>query len=146
MINDFEGKLIADKYRIASLVREGDSGDLYSGRHEFTDKPVMVKILPPALAIDARWAKRFLDEAKNASALSHPNILHVTDFGTDSNGIVYTVFEPSENNTLRSMIERDGGLEVALTLNIAKQTAAALSTAHGKNVIHGRLTPDDIFL
>ncbi len=146
MINDFEGKLIADKYRIARLLREGDSGDLYSGRHEFMDKPVTIKILPPALAIDARWSKRFLDEAKNASSVSHPNILHVTDFGTDSKGIVYNVFEPAEYDTLRSTIERDGGLDVALTLNIAMQTAAALNAAHVKNVMHGRLTPDDIFL
>lgn len=146
MTDDFSGKLIADKYRILSLLREEGAGDLYLGRHEFMDKPVTIKILPQALAIDARWSKRFLDEAKSASSVSHPNVLNVTDFGTDSKGVVYTVFEPSEDQTLRSVVEGKGSLDVATTLDIAKQSAAGIAAAHAKNVIHGQLTPEDIFL
>ncbi len=146
MINDFEGKLIADKYRLGDLLRESHSGDLYTGRHEFMDKAVMIKILPQALAIDGRWSKRFLDGARNAATLNHPNILNVTDFGTDSRGIVYSVFESAPDETLKSVIARKGSLDVDRTLNIAKQTATAIAAAHAKNVIHTRLTPADIFL
>ena len=146
MVNEFEGKLIADKYRIAGLISESESGDLYAGQHEFMDKPVTIKVLPAALAMDGRWSKRFLDGAKNAASVSHPNILNVTDFGTDSRGVVYSIFEPAPDETLQSMIARDGGLDVERTLNIAKQAATAIGAAHAKNVIHGRLTPSDIFL
>ncbi len=146
MTNDFDGKLIADKYRLGDLISESDSGDLYTGRHEFMDKPVTIRVLPQALAMDARWSKRFLDQAKNAAALSHPNILNATDFGTDSRGIVYSVFEFAPDETLQSVIAREGSLDVDRTINIAKETATAVAAAHAKNVIHGRLTPSDIFL
>lgn len=146
MANEFDGKLIADKYRLAELIGESDSGDLYSGRHEFMNKPVTIRVLPQALAMDGRWSKRFLDQAKNAAALSHPNILNATDFGTDSRGIVYSVFESAPDETLGSLIARDGSLDVDRTLSIAKQAAAAIASAHAKNVIHGKLTPSDIFL
>ena len=146
MNNDFEGKLIADKYRLAELISESESGDLYTGRHEFMDKPVTIRVLPQALAMDSRWSKRFLDGAKNAATVSHPNILNTTDFGTDSRGVVYRVFEPAPKRTLKSLIARDGSLDVDRTLNIAKQTATAVAAAHAKNVIHGTLTPADIFL
>src|SRR5687768_4574516 len=104
MVNEFLGKLVADKYRIESLIREGESGDLYLGRHEVQDKPVTVKILSSALAIDARWVKRFIDEARSASGLSHPNILSLTDFGTDAKNVSYAVFEPVDGTTLRDII------------------------------------------
>ena len=146
MNNDFEGKLIADKYRLAELISESESGDLYAGRHEFMDKPVTIRVLPQALAMDARWSKRFLDAAKNAATVNHANILNTTDFGTDSRGVVYSVFEPAPDETLKSLIARDGGLDVDRTLNIAKQAAAAIAAAHTKNVIHGTLTPADVFL
>ena len=116
MVNEFEGKLIADKYRIASLIRESESGDLYAGRHEFMDKPVTINVLPPALAMDGRWSKRFLDGARNAATVSHENILNLIDFGTDSRGVIYSVFEAAPDETLQSVIARDGSLDVARTL------------------------------
>ena len=146
MVNEFEGKLIADKYRIAGLISESESGDLYAGQHEFMDKPVTIKVLPAALAMDGRWSKRFLDGARNAATVSHENILNLIDFGTDSRGVVYSVFEAAPDETLQSVIARDGSLDVARTLNIAKQAALAIAAAHAKSVVHGKLTPADIFL
>ena len=71
MIDQLEGKVVAEKYRVDSLIRETESGDLYFGRHIVMDKPVMLKILAPALAIDARFVKRFSDEARIASSIVH---------------------------------------------------------------------------
>src|SRR5687768_3001494 len=99
MLNDLEGKLVADKYRIQDLIREGESGDLYSAHHEVLDRPVTVKILPSALAIDERWVKRFITEARSASAVSHPSVLNLTDFGTDAKGVSYAVFENAPEQT-----------------------------------------------
>ncbi|HEX3101712.1 MAG TPA: serine/threonine-protein kinase, partial [Pyrinomonadaceae bacterium] len=146
MSNDFEGKLIADKYRLGDLLRESDSGDLYTGRHEFMDKAVTIKVLPRALAMDSRWSKRFLDGARNAATVSHPNILNATDFGADSRGVIYSVFESAPDETLRSVIAREGSLDVDRTLNIAKQVASGVAAAHAKNVIHAGLMPADIYL
>ena len=92
MINDISGKLIADKYLVENLIRESHSGDLYLGKHEILDKPVILKVLPPVLAVDGRWVRRFIDEARTASALQHHNILALNDFGTDAQGVTYAVF------------------------------------------------------
>ncbi|MFM9905238.1 MAG: protein kinase domain-containing protein [Pyrinomonadaceae bacterium] len=146
MIDDVLGKLVADKYRIESLVSESESGDIFTGRDEVRDKPVIVKILSSALAIDARWVKRFIDEARAASSITHPNILNITDFGTDAKNISYAVFEQATGTTLRETVSAKGPLDETRALNIARQIAAAVSVAHEKKVIHGRLNPDCVYV
>ncbi len=146
MINDILGKLIADKYQIESLIRESESGDLYIGRHEVLDKPVTVKILSTALAIDARWVKRFVDQARAASALTHPNILNITDFGTDVKSVSYAVFEPVDGPTLHDAIAGESPFDQKRSLEIARQIADAVAAGHAKKVVHGGLDPKNIFL
>ncbi len=146
MINDVLGKLIADKYRIDSLLRESESGDLYLGVHEVLERPVIVKILSSALAIDARWVRSFVDEARSASAFEHPNILALTDFGTDAKGISYAVFESVEQRTLADVIAAEPALGEVRALDIARQIASAVTAAHAKKVVHGRLDPANVFV
>ncbi len=146
MIEDVLGKLVADKYRIESLIRESESGDLFAGRHEVLEKRVTVKVLSRALAIDARWVKLFVDEARAASSISHPNVLNITDFGTDARGTSYSVFEPVDGTTLAGITSNEEALEPKRALEIARQIAASVSAAHEKQQIHGRLEPNNIFL
>lgn len=146
MVNDLIGKLIADKYRVESLVRESDSGDLYLGNHDISGKPLLLRILTPALAMDARWSKRFLDEARSAAALDHPNILKLTDFGTDSKGIVYAVYDHIGGETLESILTGDAAFDQIRAVNITKQIAAAAVTAHERGAIHGTLAPANVFI
>ncbi len=146
MINDFVGKLIADKYRIESLIRESDSGDIYSGRHDISGNLLTLRILPQAFAVDVRWAKRFLDQARSASALHQENILNLTDFGTDSKGIVYAVYEPVSGTTLKSLLANGSAFDQIRAISIAKQVAAAAVAAHAKRAVHGTITPDNIFV
>ena len=146
MIDEFEGKIIAEKYRIDSLLRDSDLGAFYRGWHELMDKPVTVKILAPALAIDKRFVERFLAEAKTAAQASHPNILNVTDFGTDGRGVSYTVYEGADGETLKSLEGRDGKLPVRHALSIATRAAAALAAAHDKGLIHGGLNAEKILI
>ncbi|HVF46696.1 MAG TPA: protein kinase [Pyrinomonadaceae bacterium] len=146
MLNDLEGKLVADKYRIQDLIREGESGDLYSAHHEVLDRPVTVKILPSALAIDERWVKGFIAEARSASAVSHPNVLNLTDFGTDAKGVSYAVFENAPEQTLRQLISAEAPFDEKRALDILRQIAAGVSAAHEKKVVHGALTPENVLV
>lgn len=146
MIDEFEGKVVADKYRIDSLIRESDFGGIYSAWHLLMDRPVTVKVLAQALAVDQRFVDRFLAEAKTASQVNHANILNVTDFGSDGRGISYTVYEAADGETLSTWLGRDGALSLVNALEIAKQTAAGLAAAHAKGLVHGSLSPEKILI
>jgi eukaryotic-like serine/threonine-protein kinase len=74
------GTVVAEKYRLDSLLRSGDVGDFYRGRHLFMDKPVTLKVLPASLAVDAQIRDQFTAEARSASALTNPHILAANDF------------------------------------------------------------------
>ncbi len=146
MIEDIVGKLVADKYRIESLIREGSAGDLFAGKHEISDKPVTIMVLPQALAIDARWSKKFIDAARSASSVSHPNILNVTDFGTDAKGVSYAVFEPASGETLRGLLADGSSIDEQRALGFAHQIATGVAAAHEKKIIHAALAPANVFV
>jgi len=146
MIDDLEGKIIAEKYRIESILRDSDMGVIYRGWDVVADKPVTVKILAPALAVDNRFVERFLAEAKALSQASHPNLLNVIDHGTEARGITYTVYEAAAGETVDHLIEQNGTLPVSQALNIARQTALGIASAHGKGIFHGALTSEKILV
>ncbi len=146
MIDTFIGKTLAEKYRIDSVMRETELGKVYHGRHLLMDKPVAIKILSPALAVDENIVRRFSSEAKRISHISHPNILNVTDFGSDAEGTVYIVFEDAEGEPLKSVIERDGMFPPDHAVQIGKQVSSALSAAHIKGVVHGNLNSENILV
>ncbi len=146
MTEDTIGQTIADKYRVESLISEGDLGDLYAGRHEIRDTPVTIRILPKAVSIDARWAKRFIDEARRASLVAAPNILNITDFGKDANGVTYAIYEPMDGQTLKELLGESGTLEQDRAITLAREIAAGVAAAHEKNVVHGHLAPGNVFI
>lgn len=146
MMNDLVGKEIVGRYRADSLVRETEIGDFYRGTNLVTGLPVTIKILAAAMAIDQRYVDRFLAEANAAADVSHPNILNILDVGTDTHILPFAVFEALEGETLRDLIRREGRLAQPRAISIAKQVASALSEAHRKNLAHGGLNPDKIFI
>src|SRR4051812_9374314 len=122
MSEDLSGKLIAEKYRVGDLIREGEAGDLYHARHEIMDRPVVLKVLPQALGIDVRWQKRFIDEAKLGASVSGPNVLQLNDFGIDQKQYCYAVFENVEGKTLTE-IENGPDIDEQRAIEIAKAIA-----------------------
>ena len=146
MTGEFEGIDLAEKYEVGQLVRRGEIGDIYRGRHIFMDRPVTLRIVPRALAIDDNVVRRFFDEAKVASRITHPNVLNVTDFGSAPDGIVYAVYESDGGETLSEVIRNSGKLDATAALDIARQTASGLAAVHAHDAVHGNLTPDNILV
>lgn len=144
MNDDCLGKLVADKYRVESLIAETDSAGLFAARHVISDIPVTIKILPQALSVDARLAKAFIDESRAASTAKHPNILNLQDFGSDAKGVTYAIFESIKGTQLSELLS--GPLDEKRSIDIGRQIAAAVSAAHEKKIVHGRLNPEMVFV
>ena len=146
MLDPFIGQVLADKYRIDSVLRDGGLGKIYRATHLLMDKPVTVKILSPALAVDESIVRRFSAEARTVSHISHPNILNVTDFGSDKNGAVFIVLEDAAGDTLKETLKREGTFSQARAVRIARQIAAALAAAHAGGVVHNHLNSANVLL
>ena len=146
MLDQFIGKTLSDKYKIEDILRGSGSGKVYRGTHLLMEKPITLKILPPALAADDNLVRRFSAEARTLSLVSHPNILNVTDFGSDKNGVIYIALENADGETVKDALQREGKFSPDRALRIARQIAAALTAAHANGVIHRHLNSENIFL
>ena len=144
MTSDLIGKIVADKYRVESLVLESDSGDVFRAVHESRNTPLILEVLPRAFSVDSRWTKKFLDRARAASGISQPNVLRLEDYGEDSRGIVYAGYEAAEPTLLSSLLSQPMQQEQAL--GFARGIARALEAAHERGIIHGHLSPIKVFV
>lgn len=146
MTGEFEGKDLAEKYEVGQLVRRGEIDDIYRGRHIYMDRPVTLRIVPKALAVDDQVVRRFFDEAKAASRIEHPNVLNVIDFGSASNNIVYAVYEGEDGETLAGVLRESGKLAGHAAVDITRQTASGLIAVHEHGLVHGNLTPENVLV
>ncbi len=139
------GSTIGGKYRIDRILAAGGMGTVFAGVHEWTHRPVAVKVLNYEHARDPEIVRRFLQEARAAAQLKHPNVVDVLDMGQEPDGSVYLVLELLEGETLKARM-RQGPLELGETAEVLGPIMRALATAHRKGVVHRDLKPDNIFL
>ena len=146
MAGSLTGTIIAEKYRLGELLRHGGTADLYDARHVLMDKPVSVRVLRPSLAADSANVEQFFEHARKASKISDPHLLNISDFGTDREGFVYSVHEPFEGKTLRSVIADEGAFPVHSSVEAATQIASALAASHAVERVHGNLSTENVVL
>ena len=115
-------------YRIVSKIGAGGMGDVYLAEDERLRRKIALKVLPDALAQDTDRLRRFEQEAFAASALNHPNILTIHEFGTEG-ATHFLASEFIDGETLRDRLRR-APLSLGETLDITLQTAQALAAAH----------------
>jgi serine/threonine protein kinase/WD40 repeat protein len=131
-------------YEVLSHLGEGGMGVVYKGRDTHLDRFVAMKVLPPDLVADRDRKRRFVQEAKAASALNHPNIITIHDIASE-NGRDFIIMEYLDGKTLDQLIPRRG-MKLAEALKIAIQIADALTRAHGEGIIHRDLKPGNIMV
>ena len=131
------------RYEIRSKIGKGGMGEVYLAIDTELDRKVAIKILPEAVASNQQRLQRFIQEAKAASALNHPNILTIHEIGsTGPSRFIATEF--IDGATLRPRITQ--GANLAEILEIAIQTAGALTAAHAAGIIHRDIKPENIMV
>src|SRR3990170_8214255 len=130
--------------KIVQRIGSGGMGIVYKARDLHLDRFVAIKVLPPEKVADPERKRRFVQEAKAASALNHPNIIHVYDIDT-ADGVTFIVMEYVEGKTLDALIGV-GGLKFTDTLSYAVQIADALATAHAAGIIHRDIKPSNLIV
>jgi serine/threonine-protein kinase len=133
-------------YQIVRQIGEGGMGAVYLGMHSILGRPAAIKVLLPELSQQRDIVGRLFNEARAATAIRHPGIVEVYDFGFLPDGSAYIAMEFLEGETLASRLRRQGRLSVAVAIQCGRQIAAALHAAHGKGITHRDLKPDNVFL
>jgi serine/threonine-protein kinase len=131
-------------YMIQKLIGAGGMGEVYLAEDLRLQRRVALKVLPQSIVGDRARLLRFEREAQAASALNHPNILTVHEFGEDA-GIYFIATEFVDGETLRDKLAA-GPIPPAETLEITVQVASALSDAHEAGITHRDIKPENIML
>src|SRR5205809_7907110 len=131
-------------YRIVSKIGAGGMGEVYLAQDTKLDRKVALMILPADLAANQDRMRRFGQEAKAASALNHPNIITIYEIEQiDSVNLIAT--ELIEGETLRQRM-RSAPMKLGEVLDVAIQTASALSAAHAAGIVHRDIKPENIMV
>ena len=132
------------RYRIESKIGEGGMGVVYKAQDTQLGRTVAIKVLPHDKITDADRKRRFIQEAKAASALNHPAIVTVHDFA-EADGQAFIVMEYLPGSTLDQVIPPNG-LRPSTVLKYGAQIADALAKAHEAGILHRDLKPSNVFI
>ncbi|HEY6046466.1 MAG TPA: serine/threonine-protein kinase, partial [Pyrinomonadaceae bacterium] len=131
-------------YRIVARIGAGAMGEVYLAQDTKLDRQVALKILPEEFAADADRMRRFVQEAKAASALNHPNIITIHEIG-EADGVPYIATEFVDGVTLHDQMANPS-FTLSRKLAVATQIAEALQVAHRAGIVHRDIKPGNVML
>ncbi len=140
------GTVIDRRYTIEGKLGAGGMGAVYVARQAPVDRRVAIKVLRADLAEDEGAARRFVQEARAASALSHPNAVSIHDFGRTDDGLLYLAMELIDGRPLSALIAEECPLPAARACGFAAQLLEALHAAHSAGIVHRDLKPDNVLV
>lgn len=141
--NGFAGTWLGS-YKIIEKLGSGGMGDVYVALDARLDRKVAIKLLPEILTADPQTKQRFVQEAKAASALNHPNIITIYEIGTDG-GRDFIAMEYVDGETVRGHLSR-GRIETRRAVEFAAQTASGLAAAHEAGIVHRDIKPENLMV
>ncbi len=131
-------------YKIISMLGAGGMGEVYLAEDLHLRRKVALKLLAPALTRDERGLRRFEHEARAVSALNHPNILTIYEFG-QADGMHFIASEFIEGVTLGEILVK-GRPELSTAIDVSIQIASALAAAHACGIVHRDIKPDNVIV
>jgi serine/threonine-protein kinase len=138
-------RALAGRYSLERELGRGGMGIVFLAKDVALDRPVAIKLLPPAMAAPGTLRERFLREARTAAKLSQPNIvpIHAVE---ESGDLVYFVMSYLDGETLGEQIRGRGALTPRDAARVLQEVAWALGYAHGRGVVHRDIKPDNIMI
>lgn len=133
------------RYKILKKVGQGGMGVVYQAEDTVLHRIVAYKVLPPSVRENPKILENFLQEARVAASLAHPNIVTVYDTGKNDSDLFITM-EYVDGFTLKEYLDQRSPLPIPELVRIAKQICLGLDYAHGRNVIHRDIKPANVML
>ncbi|MFZ9889861.1 MAG: serine/threonine-protein kinase, partial [Myxococcota bacterium] len=140
------GRTLAGRYRVQQRLDQGGMGEIYVATQVPLGRQVVLKLLRSELANDEIALKRFEKEARAASALTHPHIVTIYDFGQAEGNQLYLAMEFLRGRSLRRVLEEDGPLSWTRSLHVVRGMLRGLAEAHSRGIIHRDLKPDNVMV
>lgn len=140
------GTIFQEKYEVIDRLGSGGMSTVYKARHLYFEKFVAIKVLKGNTAETSEGLKRFQREARATSAVSHPGIVGVSDFGLTPDGRAFLVMDYLEGESLSHFLDRVGRLQTDQAIDLASQLCDALKVAHESGIVHRDLKPSNIML
>ncbi|HET9554088.1 MAG TPA: protein kinase [Anaeromyxobacteraceae bacterium] len=146
-VDPFLNTVVADRYRLLSLVGEGGMGSVYKAEHVRMGKALALKLLRGDFARDPGAVARFRAEAQIVSRLSHPHTIAVFDFGElEGAAGFYLAMEYVPGQDLSALLRREGTLGEVRAVEIAQQILGSLAEAHDAGIVHRDVKPGNVML
>src|SRR6202167_1108504 len=136
---------IGQRYEILGEAGHGSMGNVYKARDRETGETVALKLLKPEIASDQAMMDRFKNELLFARKITHKNVCRVYEFNRIG-GIGYTSMEFVEGESLRSVMNRFGGLPQRKGIDLALQICSGLKEAHAQGIVHRDLKPENVMI
>ncbi|TAM69085.1 MAG: Stk1 family PASTA domain-containing Ser/Thr kinase [Microbacteriaceae bacterium] len=139
------GRLIDGRYQVRSRIARGGMATVYLATDLRLERRVAIKVMHGHLADDSTFKSRFVQEARSAARLAHPNVVNVFDQGQDSD-MAYLVMEYLPGITLRELLKDYGKLTPEQTTDIMEAVLSGLAAAHKAGIVHRDLKPENVLL
>jgi TolB-like protein/tRNA A-37 threonylcarbamoyl transferase component Bud32 len=137
-------KRLLGRYVIEQTIGAGGMGEVYRAQDTRLERTVVIKMLRHETAADSSFRRRFLNEARTASALNHPNIVAIYDICTEKN-VDFIVMEYIDGLTLENLIAKEA-LSLDQLVGLGSQVALALGAAHAAGIVHRDIKPANIMV
>ena len=132
-------------YRIDAVLGRGGMGEVYLATHLGLDRKVALKVLTPRLAADQQFRERFVRESRVAASVDHPNVIPIYEAG-ESDGELFIAMRYVEGTDLRAVLHQEGGLDDSRVIQIIRQVAGALDSAHAHGLVHRDVKPGNVLI
>ena len=148
------GTLIGGRYRLDAVIGRGGMSTVYKAFDTVLERAVAIKLMHREITTDSDQLERFRREARSVAQLNHPHVVTVIDAGEEPSpdeaqpdvGTPYIVLEYVDGETLKSLIRRDGPLEIPQAIAYAIEIARALGAAHERQIVHRDVKPHNILI